>query len=144
MVTATVIDEVNAVNVLTDRVMKRKDEYLAAKPQVCAERTRLITESWKETEDEPIELRWAKAFDRVLEGIPIAIFDDELIVGSQTKYVRGAYPYLENSVYDNLEELNKAKPTMSGDFIFCDITEADKESLLKDAEYWKGKEYNCQ
>ena len=73
-------ESVNTVNVMTDRVGKRKKDYLAVrKVVVCPERSRLITESWKETEGESISVRWAKAFQKVLEGIPVVIKDGELI-----------------------------------------------------------------
>ena len=74
MVTATVnLEELNKVNVLTERVKKRKEEFLAAKPHLCPERSRLLTESWKETEGEPSVIRWARAFQKMVEGTIIVI-----------------------------------------------------------------------
>ena len=69
----SVIDEINKVNVLTDRVKKRREEYLKAKPHLCAERSRAATESWKETEADPVDIRRAKLFKKVMEKNPVAL-----------------------------------------------------------------------
>ena len=133
-------ESVNTVNVMTDRVVKRKKEYLAVrKVVVCPERSRLITESWKETEGESISVRWAKAFQKVLEGIPVVIKDGELIVGSQTKFVRGCYPYTEWLGDRLLEQLEADKVTTGGDYIEGILSEEAKKSLSEDARYWKDK-----
>ena len=87
--------DIDEVNILTDRVKRLKKRCDEAISHVCSERSRLITESWKETEGEPLDIRRAKLFRRVLQGISIVIRDDELLVGSQTKYVRGASPALD-------------------------------------------------
>jgi hypothetical protein len=58
--------EVNEVVAFTDRVIRRKEEYLAAIPHVDSLRSRLVTESWKETEGEPLHIRRAKLFHRIL------------------------------------------------------------------------------
>ena len=74
-----VMEEIDRVNVLTKRVQKRRDEYLAAAQHICAERSRLVTESWKETEGQPMVLRRAKLLFKMLQGLSITIKDGELI-----------------------------------------------------------------
>ena len=59
--------------------------------EVCFERARLMTESYKETEGEPALIRRAKAFYEVLDRMPITINDDELIVGNVASKPRVAY-----------------------------------------------------
>ena len=44
-------------------------------------RARLLTESWKETEGLPTQLRRAKAFESIVAGIPIYIDEEQLLVG---------------------------------------------------------------
>ena len=61
------IDEINKVIALTDRVKRRKDEYLEAIPHLASERSRLVTESWKQTEGEPLDIRRAKLFNKIME-----------------------------------------------------------------------------
>lgn len=50
-------------------------------PRVCLERAVLFTETFKETEHEPLVLRWAKALKRYAEKSSVTILADELIVG---------------------------------------------------------------
>lgn len=133
------IEEVNRVNALTDRVGRRKEEYLAATPYLCAERSRLVTESWKETEGEPLDIRRAKLFKKVMEGIPVVIREDELIVGSQTKYIRGASPAVDFNPGFTFELFNADRSTLSSLVRTAEVSQAEKASLLEDAHYWKGR-----
>ncbi|MFC1986907.1 pyruvate formate lyase family protein, partial [Chloroflexota bacterium] len=144
MVTATTIaevniDEVNKVNVLTDRVKKRSDECLADVPHICAEKCRLVTQSWRETEGQPVVIRRARLFEKMLQGKSIVIRDDELIVGSQTKYVRGASPTLDYASRPFAEILNADRVTVGSQAVEAEITGEDRKSLLEDLQYWDGK-----
>ncbi|MFC1986534.1 pyruvate formate lyase family protein, partial [Chloroflexota bacterium] len=138
-VTGVNINEVNRVNVLTDRVKKRKDEYLAAIPHICAERSRLLTQSWKETDGQPVVIRRAKLFKKILQGKNTVIRDDELIVGSQTKYVRGASPALDYASKPFLKSLTAERLTANTEAVEATITEEERLSLLEDARYWDGR-----
>jgi formate C-acetyltransferase len=133
------IDEVNEVIALTDRVKKRKEEYLAATPHISAERSHLVTESWKETEGEPLDIRRAKLFKKIMEGISVSIRDGELIVGSQTEYIRGIGPTVEWDSKITFDLFKDDKPTISGGVELTVVSEEEKASLLQDAHYWKGR-----
>ncbi|HWR70607.1 MAG TPA: pyruvate formate lyase family protein, partial [Dehalococcoidia bacterium] len=50
--------------------------------KVCLERARLITQSYRETEGEPMITRRAKALKKILEGMTIYIQDKERLVGN--------------------------------------------------------------
>ena len=69
------------------RVESIKERFIAITPEISIERAKLITESYKETEAEPIHIRRAKALEKILAGMPIFVGKDELIVGNS---VRGA------------------------------------------------------
>ncbi len=58
---------------LAERPKGRKEKYLATPRVISSERSRLVTQSWKETEGQPLLIRRAKALQRVLEEIPIVI-----------------------------------------------------------------------
>ena len=45
------------------------------------ERAKLVTASYKETEGLPMQIRRAKAFEKIVTEIPIYIDDDQLLVG---------------------------------------------------------------
>jgi pyruvate formate-lyase/glycerol dehydratase family glycyl radical enzyme len=132
-----ILDEVNKVNVLTDRVKKRKEELLAAPRHISAVRSRLATESWKETEGYPLTLRRAKSFQKIMEGNPVAIWDDELIVGSQSEFLRGAGPPTDFAPNITFKIAGEVKPTTGSKVVFALLSDKDRDSLREDAEYWK-------
>ena len=72
-------------------------ELYAKMPEVEAARAVLVTESYKETENEPMVMRRAHAFEHILDNIPIIIRNNELIVGSTTIAPRGCQTYPEFS-----------------------------------------------
>jgi pyruvate formate-lyase/glycerol dehydratase family glycyl radical enzyme len=134
-------EEIYKVNVLTDRVKKRKEECNNAPREILFQRARSITNSWKETEADPNRLRWGKAFARVLEDSAIVIRDGELIVGAETKAIRGAEIVPECSPYDVLEALEtKAHRTMSE--VMAARIDPDEEGIKEIANFWIGRSVN--
>ena len=63
----------------SDRIAKLVEDLYAKMPEIEAARAVLLTQSYKETENEPVIIRRAKAFAHILEHIPIVIRDRELI-----------------------------------------------------------------
>ena len=86
----------------TARIDRLIATLFAKMPEIEPARAKLITESYKETENEPMIIRRAKAFAHILENIPIIIREDELVVGSTTLAPRGCQTYPEFS-YEWLE-----------------------------------------
>lgn len=127
------LSEVNEVVALTDRVYKLKEEQRSSKPYIDVERSRLFTESYKQTEGEPLHIRRALAHKKVLEEIPVVIRDGEVIIGATTKGLRGIAPAID-------WDANFAYGLLKGDSVSSGrITEEDKAILLECADYWKGK-----
>src|SRR3990172_7766235 len=127
------------VQVRTDRVSKRREEYFAVKPQICAERSRLLTEYWKQSEGEAHPIRRAKAFYHILEGISLVIRDGELVVGNQTKYIRGCSVYPEIAAEWVVEDLHKSQLRSSGEAVVCTVTPEEQRMIEEDCAYWKDK-----
>ncbi|MEG0107358.1 MAG: pyruvate formate lyase family protein, partial [Lachnospiraceae bacterium] len=92
-------------------------------PEIESARAILITESYKQTESEPIIIRRAKALKHILEKMPIVIREQELIVGSSTIAPRGCQTYPEFS-YEWLESEFDTVATRSADPFY--ITEKTK------------------
>jgi pyruvate formate-lyase/glycerol dehydratase family glycyl radical enzyme len=130
--------ELDSLNCLTDRVERLIKTRVEADEHICCERSRLATESWRETEGEPLDIRRAKLFRRVMQGNPVTIRNDELIVGSQSKYVFGASPYVDYNPDVALENL-KEGPTGGSSVKSAVITEEEKKSLEEDCRYWTGR-----
>ncbi len=120
----------------TERITKLVENLYAKMPEIESARAVLITESYKQTENEPMVIRRAKAFQHILENIPIVIRDLELIVGSTTLAPRGCQTYPEFS-YEWLEAEFDTVETRSADPFY--ISEQTKRELKEANAYWKGK-----
>ena len=82
---------------VTDRVLRMFERTRAyGPPRVALERSVLFTEAFKENENDPLILKWAKALKRYAEKSTVAILDDELIVGRPNTWLgRWAIVYAE-------------------------------------------------
>lgn len=120
----------------TDRIPKLVEHLYAKLPEIESARAVLITESYRQTENEPMVIRRAKAFQHILENIPIVIRDLELIVGSTTIAPRGCQTYPEFS-YEWLEAEFDTVETRSADPFY--ISEQTKRELKEANAYWKGR-----
>ena len=118
------------------RIQKLVDALYEHMPVIESARAKLITESYKETEGEPIITRRAKAFAHILHNIPIIIRDNELIVGSSTIAPRGCQTFPEFS-YQWLEDELDTVATRTADPFY--IAEETKQELREVHKYWKGK-----
>ena len=122
--------------VKSPRIQKLVDALFEKMPEIEADRAILLTESYKETEGEPIITRRAKAFRHILENIPITIRDNELIVGAATKAPRGCQVFPEYS-FEWLESEFDTVETRVADPFY--ISEKTKKELSEVYKYWKGK-----
>lgn len=120
----------------TDRITHLVDNLYAKMPVIESARAKLVTESYKETEDEPIITRRAKAFAHILHNIPIIIRDEELIVGSSTLAPRGCQTFPEYSFQWLEDELDTVATRTADPFYISEETKADLREVHK---YWKGK-----
>ena len=76
----------------TDRVARLLPAVSGLPPRdICFERARLMTASYRQTAGEPPVVRKAKAFLAVADGLSILIRPDELLVGNIASRPRVAY-----------------------------------------------------
>ncbi|NFI57615.1 glycyl radical protein [Clostridium sp. CH2] len=120
----------------TKRVEKLKEEIFSAIPCIEADRAIILTESFKETENEPIIIRKAKSLEKILSEIPVVIRDNELIVGSLTKNPRSCQVFPEFSNQWLVDEFDKFEKRTSDLF---KIPEETKSKLKEVFKYWQGK-----
>ena len=120
----------------TDRIKALKNAIYDATPTVEADRAELVTASYKETEGLPIIIRRAKAVEKILTEIPIAVRDNELIAGSLTVSVHGCQIYPEYS-FDWVEkEFDTMATRMADPF---EIPKDTAKRLHDAFLYWPGK-----
>ncbi len=109
-------------------------------PCASVERARLMTESFRQTEGQPLIWRWAKALYHIAENLPVYIGERELIVGRASD-CRGRYgliyPELEGGFLDMVIDLareGKAPYTFS---------ERDEQVIMAEIlPYWKGRAFH--
>ena len=127
----------NSVKVPKSERITRLVEHLYAKlPEIESARAVLLTESYRQTEDEPEVMRKAKAFAHILDHIPIIIREEELIVGSSTIAPRGCQTFPEFS-FEWLESEFDTVATREADPFY--ISEQAKKEIAEADKYWKGK-----
>lgn len=120
----------------SERIPRLVEHLYAKMPVIESARAKLLTESYQQTEGEPVVTRRAKAFQHILENIPIIIREEELVVGSSTIAPRGCQTYPEFS-YEWLEAEFDTVETRSADPFY--ISEETKVELREVHKYWKGK-----
>ena len=96
------------------------------------QRSRLITESYKETEGQPMILRRAKAMEHILTGMGLYIQDWELIVGNNVPTPQGLYFGIDM----NYRSVQRVVHSEEGKSLLNDEERAELDELI---EYWKGK-----
>ena len=114
----------------SSRIPKLIKALYAKMPVIESARAKLITESYKATEGQPVITRRAEAFAHILRNIPIIIRDNELIVGSSTiAFPEFSYQWLE-------DELDTVATRTADPFYIAEETKAELREVHK---YWKGK-----
>lgn len=105
-------------------------------PEVEADRAVWLTESYRETEGMPVITRRAKAFEKILDHIPVVIRNGELLAGSSSTKPRGCQVFPEYS-FAWLEPEFDTIATRAADPFY--IAEDTKRTLHEVYKYWNGK-----
>lgn len=123
---------------ITERIKKLRDEVINAKPILCSERAKIITEVYKNTEDLPQMTRRAIGFKAIMENMEQNIWDDELIIGSHGSNGRRSAPVFPEYAVEWLEEeLESTLETREQDtFVVPKEVKKDLKALFP---YWYDK-----
>jgi len=119
------------------RTVKLNDELLEVKPEICVERARLVTRSYKETEGEPMVIRRAKAMYKILTEMTVFIQKDQLIAGTQASKLRSAPLFPETEAVYLEKEIDLFEKRQQDRLYVC--LEVKKELLEDILPYWKNK-----
>jgi pyruvate formate-lyase/glycerol dehydratase family glycyl radical enzyme len=112
------------------RIEKLRAKIFVDKYPLCTEKIRLLTESYQETEGEPLIIRKAKALAHYLDNKTIYIDNDELIVGNVAYKPMGIEADAPTWPKEDIDDLR------SREFAISSEDEAFLRSL---DEYWQGK-----
>lgn len=111
-----------------------------SKPQIDIERGLYFTQSFRETEGQPLNLRWAKALMHYAKHATVYIDENQLLVGRSGKQGRYGilYPELDGNIYG--EVLGKISTRNNSPF---DISEEDIRIVSQEiSPYWVGKTFH--
>ncbi len=130
-----IVERIYKIPVLTERVKKRKQEWSAARTVIRGHRSRAAARAWQESEGDHIYVRRAKVFARICREVPIGIFDQELVVGSQTDCVKGAHTFDDwtTGVSEAILEGNLILGTGAP----CELDDHNLEMIKENLAYWK-------
>lgn len=121
----------------TDRIKQLKKKILDEDRFLSVEQALLITESYRENEDDPRVLQRAKAFARSAGHIQINIDPLELIVGNRSAASRAGIVFPESGINWLAEEINTLPARPQDKF---NVREQDVRVFLEEiVPYWKGK-----
>jgi pyruvate formate-lyase/glycerol dehydratase family glycyl radical enzyme len=128
---------------VTDRVQRMYEAIRTyGPPRVTLDRAVLFTESFTETENQPLVLRWAKALKHFAEKVPATIFPDELIVGRPNTWLGRwgiVYPELDGEIMPSGVEMFRKNKGQPGEVA---VTEEDAKVINEVlTPYWTGKDY---
>ncbi|MBI2957653.1 MAG: hypothetical protein HYY32_02300 [Chloroflexi bacterium] len=94
---------------LSPRLRAEREQFFAHELEITSDRAVLAMESWKETQGDVLDVRWARLVEKWAARLPIVIFKDQLVVGNQTKLFRGADPWVEYDAPNVVEVMEKDK-----------------------------------
>jgi len=121
-----------------DRILRMKKKVVTAPHEVCIERAKLFTESYKRTKGENPVIRFAKAMENLLMNMTIEIWEDELIVGNQCKKFYGTPLYPEINVEFLEQDVDTFENRLAQKIYISDEEkQIFKEEILP---FWKGEE----
>lgn len=111
-------------------------------PRVTLERSVIFTDTFRDTADEPLVLRWAKALKAYAETSTVTILEDELIVGRPHDWLGRwgmVYPELDGAVMPSGVEMFRKNKGKVGEVV---VTDEDAH-VINDVltPYWDGKDY---
>ncbi len=125
-----------------DRILKMKNKVVSQPHELCVERAKLFTESYKKTKGLNPIMRFAKAMEYYLNRMTIKIWDDEFIIGNRcTKYV-GTPIYPEVRIDSVEQDINTydSRPVQR-----MLLSEEEKRVLKEEIiPYWKNQEETVQ
>ena len=118
---------------LSRRMNEYRESVLNKKSYICAERALLVTEAYKEHQNQSSVIKRAYMLKNILEKMSIYIEDETMIVGNQASSNKDAPIFPEYTLEFVLNELDLFEQR-DGDVFY--ITEKTKDELRSIASFW--------
>jgi len=121
------------------RNARYKERVLSAPYEICVERARWYTASYRQTEGRHPALRAAKAFAHTLANMTVYILDEEQIVGNRSSKLVGAVLPVERGDINTVIGL-ELDALLRRDVRPFHIAPEDRRELMEDIlPYWRGQ-----
>jgi pyruvate formate-lyase/glycerol dehydratase family glycyl radical enzyme len=118
---------------------RTKDRILSAPYEICIERARFYTDSYRRTEGEHPALRAARAFACTLGSMTVTLQEDELIAGNRSSKLLGVVIPVERGDVNTILEMDLEFLTSRKEQPFH-IDSRDREELFSTIlPYWRGR-----
>ena len=125
---------------MSERTKRLRDDLMDLTPSICPERARIFTDAMRASEGQPIVLRRAHAFAKVLAEMTLYVRDGELLVGNQASKPRAAPVFPEYSVEWILKEFaGDPYHTWERPNDVYEYDEKTKGEILAAIDYWRNK-----
>ena len=121
---------------IADRVARIREKYRTSRPGICIARYKIITDFYQNNPQLGGILKRAENFRNMCENIPVTIFPDEVIVGTQVTKYRASALYPEHSFGWFLDELKTGSIPLR-DTDPYDIDPEDAEYMLATGDFWR-------
>lgn len=123
-----------------NRASRLLEKVKGTKPQIDIERGLYFTESFQQTEGQPLNLRWAKALYHYAKNATVYIEEGQLFAGRSGKLGRYGilYPELDGDILGDAIEKLPERETSPFD-ISIEDAKIVKEKIQP---YWRGKTYH--
>jgi formate C-acetyltransferase len=125
-----------------ERINKLRETWGELPWNIDIDRLRLITESYKEHEDDSVLLKCAYGFENITKKVPLRLYDGELIVGEIAAPAKEAPIFPEFSVEWIIDEITNSPFEERANDQFYIKSEEDRKEILELCEYWRGKTVN--
>jgi len=127
------------VSPISARVVRLRKLYRDSVPTLDAERTRILTDYYKNSMNEIPVIRRAKALREILTKMTVRIEEDELVVGNVGKYFRGCCLWAEYGGLRWLEDEIKtgAYDRRDSKTAYMTLLQEDRDYLISAADFWE-------
>ena len=123
---------------MSTRTAALKESLLTVEPAICVERAVLYTKAWQDSEGEPLVIRRALAFSKVLREMRLYIRPGALLVGNQASCPRAAPIFPEFAMRWLIDEMDELPKRPIDRFAVGDDAKAALRGLYR---YWQGRTY---
>jgi formate C-acetyltransferase len=121
------------------RTRAYKDLLLSAPYEICIERARLVTDSYRATEGQHPALRAARAFEHVTRHATVVILEGESIVGNRSSKLLGTVLPIERGDVNTVLELELSSLLARERQPFLMSPEDRRELEERILPYWRGR-----